>query len=217
MNARIVVVGNQKGGSGKTTVSVNLAACWGKQGLRVLLVDADPQESAYDWMSSSGLVRVVRQSDGDGMADVLMQAASMFDAIVVDLPPGLESSSTEESLKIAHDLLIPVRPSGLDITAAVPMVQFARKYHSNVRLVVNQQPASRRQLRPEVIEALAECRAAVCETSLGIRVAFTDCVFARSPVIEYEPSGKAALEIAALAREVWDGQEEENIRAQRPS
>jgi chromosome partitioning protein len=66
---RTVAVANQKGGSGKTTTAVNLAAALGEQGHRVLLIDLDPQASASQWFSV--------QDDGRGLLDVFTRNTSL--------------------------------------------------------------------------------------------------------------------------------------------
>lgn len=202
---RIFIVGNQKGGVGKTTIAVNLAALWGSQGRRVLYVDADPQESGCMWVGEQGIsgADIVRHPAGSrGLGQLLKNAALEYDAIVVDLPPGLTAAATHESIEAADLLLIPVQPSGLDIAAAIPYVELARGHGKKTRLVLNRQSRAKR-MRAEVRGALAVTRVPVCKSELGNRVAFADCVIAGTPVAVYEPGGLAAAEVTALGAEVW--------------
>ncbi|MDI6773697.1 MAG: AAA family ATPase, partial [bacterium] len=85
---RVFAVGGTKGGSGKTTLAVNLAAAWTAAGRTVLLVDTDPQRSAASWLSQQEAVQVAEHAGG-GLEAPLPQLARQFQAVVVDLPPGV--------------------------------------------------------------------------------------------------------------------------------
>lgn len=81
---RIIAVANQKGGSGKTTTTVNLAAAWGARGRRVLLVDLDPQFAATRQLG-------LRPSDlRFTTADVLAGDAEPGEAVVGEVLPGVD-------------------------------------------------------------------------------------------------------------------------------
>jgi chromosome partitioning protein len=79
----IYAVANQKGGVGKTTTAVNLAACLAEAGSRVLLVDVDPQANASGGLGVSG-------RDRPTIADVLLDGLPLLDAVVVTSVPNLD-------------------------------------------------------------------------------------------------------------------------------
>lgn len=79
---RIYAVTNQKGGSGKTTTAVNLAATLGELGRRVLVVDLDPQGSASKWFGV--------KDDGGGLLDVLTAGAPLADLVRASSAPGVD-------------------------------------------------------------------------------------------------------------------------------
>jgi chromosome partitioning protein len=79
----IYAVANQKGGVGKTTTAVNLAACLAEAGSRVLLVDVDPQANASGGLGVSG-------RDRPTIADVLLDGLPLLDAVVATSVPNLD-------------------------------------------------------------------------------------------------------------------------------
>ncbi len=108
---RAILVANPKGGSGKTTLSVNLAGYLAANGERVALLDLDRQKSATQWLSmrdtSLPEITLLTSGRGEGM-----------DWLVIDSPAGLHGKSLEHALKLAHKVIVPVAPSLFDIRAS---------------------------------------------------------------------------------------------------
>ena len=118
-----LAITNLKGGTGKTTTAVHLAAGLGRRG-RTLLIDADPQRSATEWvflMGDSCPFALVTDGEPDlhrRLADVVRG----YDHVVIDTPPGYESIVRSAVLS-ATDILIPIAPSIMDINRLRPTLE----------------------------------------------------------------------------------------------
>ncbi|AAZ98682.1 probable partition-related protein [Thiobacillus denitrificans ATCC 25259] len=108
---RVIVVANPKGGSGKTTLSINLAGYLAAQGERVALLDMDRQKSATHWLAarSAALPEIALLREGQKGGS---------DWLVVDTPAALHGRTLERALKLAHKVAVPIAPSLFDIRAS---------------------------------------------------------------------------------------------------
>lgn len=118
---KIVAVGSPKGGVGKTTSAVTLAAIAAKAGLRVLLVDGDENRSAWDWAGAAGdEISVDVHAESDPRELARLRDAGGYDLMVVDLPGAkvgaFEAILTGDGRRPVPDLLVvPTAPEVLDL------------------------------------------------------------------------------------------------------
>ena len=108
---RTILVANPKGGSGKTTLSINLAGYLAAKGEHVTLLDLDRQKSATQWLAVRDVslpeISLLTESQGEGSG-----------WLVIDSPAGLHGKTLEHALKLAHQVIVPIAPSLFDIRAS---------------------------------------------------------------------------------------------------
>jgi chromosome partitioning protein len=138
---KLIAVGNLKGGTGKSTIAVNLACALRDTDRTVALVDADPQGSATDWHAGGGLPVLVESLPLSGQREAQRWVARVLslkagaDYVVVDLPPQADSGIAS-ALLLADLLLVPVSPSGVDLRAtgrALDLLRRARAVRGGVK------------------------------------------------------------------------------------
>lgn len=206
----IIALLNQKGGVGKTTLALHLAGEWASRGLRITLLDADPQGSALDWSqqrSRGGLPRLfgVVGLARDTLHREAPELARDVDHVVIDGPPRV--AGLMRSALLAADLvLIPVQPSPLDGWASAEMLALlseARIYRPDLRarFVLNRCGAGTVIAR-ETAEKLADHDPPVLRNTIGQRVIYADAAQSGRLAFEIDDAGPAAREIAALVTEI---------------
>jgi chromosome partitioning protein len=118
---------NSKGGVGKTTIAVHLAAWLSKKKRNVVFIDADPQSSASQWIQELGLpIKLERFSEPEDIIQRLAGLAAKADDVVIDGPAGLSTTTRAIMLK-ADRVFLPCGPSILDLRAASKAVMLLRE------------------------------------------------------------------------------------------
>lgn len=198
---------HQKGGVGKTTLSINLAGALASDGHKVLYVDADPQGSALDWsearegeplFSMVGMPKPILHKELPGLS-------AGYDFVIVDGPPRV--SGVTRSILIASDLaLIPVQPSPYDVWAAnevLEIIQEATTYNDNLKtaFVINRKIVNT-AIGRDVLGALADFKTTVLDSTIHQRVVFAESAASGKCVFEMDSKSAAAKEIESLKTEI---------------
>ena len=128
----VVAIVNQKGGTGKTTLSINLASAFAELH-STLLLDADPQGSAIDWADSRSTPQMnldaLELPQGNLQREIRSLSQS-YDWIIIDGPPGIGRTSAE-AVRIADIVLIPTKPSPFDVWACADVVEAVKARQEN--------------------------------------------------------------------------------------
>ena len=189
---------SQKGGSGKTTLSVHTAVTAQETGEQVVIIDTDPQQSAMTWAEA-------RNSDSPPVAcisaaeiDKVLQAArdEQITLAVVDTAPHATPDASKVA-RIADLVVIPVRPSAFDIAVAGNAVQIAQAVGVKTVFVLSACPFRSPEIA-ETRELLAGYGLPIAPVEITERRAFARAVASGRAVTEFENNGKAAEEIRAL-------------------
>jgi len=208
MATHVTAVINQKGGAGKTTLAMNLAAGLARRADTVV-IDLDPQGSSRQWASlgSAPFPATVKQIAGKWDARTLHQNYRVYRHMVLDCPPSIDSHASLQALRACDVALIPVLPSPVDLWASLRLpqeIEEARKANSSLKayLVLNQlEPRS--ALSAAMHEALAEFGVPVLRATIRRRAAYRSAALEGVSVYQMgSRGGPAAAEIEAIINEV---------------
>ena len=202
----IALVGN-KGGAGKTTLTVNLAVGLGQFG-RVVILDTDPQGSSTQWRSISednSIPQVI--SATDNLVAGVQNLTTEYDYVVVDCPPSVQATQTLSILQVSDRALIPVQPSPFDLWASIHIEQAvfeARKNNPNLAaLIVINQLEPRTMLSQLMREALSEIKVPVADTAVRRRAVYRASALEGRSVYSMGKRGAEAVEeLDLLIKEV---------------
>lgn len=213
MSAKVLTVCNQKGGSGKTTVTMQLAGAFSRRGKRVLVVDADPQGTATRWAASADdetpfLASVAGLANAGGKVHrEVAKFVDQYDLILVDCPPAADSPVPQSALLVSDLALVPLVPSPLDLWASVGIREVITRMSDinetlQARLLLNQaQP--HQTLTRETLDILPQFGIELCQTQWRQRTAYRQSAVFGQTVHDLDGRAASAVaEVESLADEV---------------
>jgi chromosome partitioning protein len=203
----IIVVANSKGGVGKSTLAVHLAAWLQDQGHRVTLADCDNQQSSSIWIRQAAPdVKTVRLSTADEILEEMGQLAAEADYVVAD-GPGSNTDISRSLLFCADLAIVPCKASMLEVQAlaqATKALQHAQKVRKGQpkAMIVLSMVGQHYRLTKDMKDAAAALRLPVAKTALTLRQIYADAPGQGAVVWKLGARGRdAASEMRAFFRE----------------
>ena len=204
----VIAVINQKGGTGKTTLALNLAAGLARRA-PTAVIDADPQRSISQWIAMGDETRDLSAATQIGTAPAATIARLKHEHryVVVDCPPAVQGAVVEAVMASADVVLIPVLPSPLDLWASVEMAALVNQAQQKNRalqayLVLNQ-VETRNALSRVMQQAVAEFDLPLLRASLQRRAAYRSAAVDGVSVYALGSRGlQAVADIEAIIEEL---------------
>lgn len=209
----ILTFANQKGGVGKTTLGLHVAAELSRRGQRVKVIDMDPQHSALDWAEARDGADLPPLFEIEGypkptLHKHVVAKCAGFDVLVIDVPP--QSNDLSRSALLAADLVvIPVQPSPYDVWAVretVKLINEASVFKETLKSVFAINRAiTGTAISRDVRSALEEYAPIPTLTAtVAQRVAFAESAARGQVVQELAEDSPATREIVALVNELLE-------------
>jgi chromosome partitioning protein len=201
--AHVISIAQQKGGAGKTTVAAHLAVLLSEYGLRVVLMDVDPQQSLTQWFAIRAKMQQGKDMplrlvtcDGAALQGEIAKARKDADFIIIDSPPHA-SEDARAAVRYADMVIIPMQPSPLDLWATQATIKLARQEKTPVKMVLNRmnpQAGLSQKMQQEMKD--------MSLSLFGNRVAFATALLTGRGVSELAPSSAATREMELFAGDI---------------
>lgn len=210
----IIVIGGIKGGTGKTTIATNLTVMRTASGRKVLLVDADDQGNALDWVQQRNELKVncdwssIKLTGKFLHKEVAKFSSQGFDDIIID-SGGRDTTSQRSALCIADKIIIPFRPNFLDMCTMDHIndqIDEAKNNNENLKVyALIMQADSKGNDNIEAYKTLQENERFICIPQfIGDRKAFRSAASLGRSVTETNPKDKKAIsEITSLYETIY--------------
>ena len=204
---KVIAFSNQKGGSGKTTLSANMAVLWSNSGYKVAVIDADAQKSLTHWIDArkkyygdNDIGVTPFEFDIKNLSEEIKQIKRKFDFIIIDSPPSI-TYETVQIVKSANRVFVPVQPSPLDLMATLPFLKLVQQERKNPVIILNR-VMPRAKLTDAMILRLRYSGAKIARSRISSKVLFAETFSVGRGVIDISVTSDAAKEIINAGNEI---------------
>lgn len=209
----IILIGGEKGGTGKSTITTNLSVVLAYQGKEVLIIDCDPQCTASKWVyrrnkNLSNLPRIYCVEKTGDVFDTIKDVANRYDYVLIDAG-GKDSEELRTAMVACDKIYIPLKASQPDIETSKHMSQLVKLARGlNKKLIavalISMAPTNHISKEDEEAAELLSKLPDINTSSIIIheRKVYRDAIAEGKGVIEYSNS-KAIKEINSLFKEVF--------------
>ena len=207
MLSKVITIAQQKGGTGKTTLAVNLALAFIKyHNHKVAIIDTDPQGSLGKWF-------MIRSEKNSLNKNLTFKTASLWgaqyeskmlkqdhDIVIIDTPPKIESDA-RPAIEASDLVLIPVAPSPVDFWATEAIIEIAKKAKRKVLIQINR-ANHRSKLISKTHEYIKSINVKSTDTLIGHRQIFVASMGEGKTVVEKQRKSKAVEEIKSVSNQI---------------
>ena len=207
MLSKVITIAQQKGGTGKTTLSVHLALAFIKyHNLKVAVIDTDPQGSLGKWF----MIRTEKKVSNEGLT---FKTASLWgaqyeakplkvdhDIVIIDTPPKIESDA-RPSIEAADLVLIPMAASHVDFWATGAIVEIAKQANKKIFIQINRSN-QRSKLIDKTNDFIKSLDLLSTNTIIGNRQIYTSSMGVGKTAVEKQKKGNAVDEIKSLSEQI---------------
>ncbi len=204
---KILAFTNQKGGSGKTTLSANLAVLWGNSQYKVAVIDADHQKSLTYWIEArkkyygeNDIGFDVLTYDSHNLRENIKNIKRKYNFIIIDSPPSI-TFDTIQIVKNADRVFVPMQPSPLDLMATIPFLNLTKQERKKAIVVLNR-VMPRVRLTEAMILRLRYAGAKIARSRISSKTIYAETFSAGRGVVDISVNSNASRDIINLGNEI---------------
>ena len=204
---KIIAFANQKGGSGKTTLSANLAVLWANSEYKVAVVDADAQKSLSYWIEARkkyygeepiGIDQY--PFDSRNLSEDLKKIKRKYDFIIIDSPPSI-TFETIQIIKNSNVIYVPMQPSPLDLMATIPFLNLTKQERKKTTVILNR-VMPRAKLTDAMIMRLRYAGAKIARSRISGKIIYAETFTVGRGVVDISVISDASKEIVNIGNEI---------------
>ena len=204
---KIISFSNQKGGTGKTTLSANIAVLWSNSNYKVAVIDADKQKSLSNWLEA----RKKYYGENDiGLHYYPFEAFSSiddknaikrkYDFIIIDSPPSI-TYDTIQIVKNSDRVFVPVQPSPVDLMATIPFLNLVKQEKKKAIVILNR-VMQRARLTDAMIMRLRYAGAKIARSRVSSKVIYAETYSVGRGVVDISVNTDVSKEIINVGNEI---------------